>query len=59
MADVAVICYADLCRAAAYTKPNTTDPSALRLLVADLDSELKVIYSTPHLLLHNLVLIDL
>lgn len=41
-ADAAIVVYADLCRAATYTPTNLDDPSALRLLIADLDSELKV-----------------
>lgn len=42
LADVAAACYVDLVKAATYTQPDPDDPSALRLLVADLDSDLKV-----------------
>ena len=42
LADVACACYADLCRAATCTQPDPSDPSALRLLVSDLDFDLKV-----------------
>lgn len=42
LADVAAVCYTDLCKAAGATSRNPSDPSALRLLVADFDSEFKV-----------------
>lgn len=42
LADVACACYTDLCRAATCTQPDPSDPSALRLLVSDLDFDLKV-----------------
>ncbi|KAM0749716.1 hypothetical protein T439DRAFT_302673 [Meredithblackwellia eburnea MCA 4105] len=41
LADVAAACYVDLCRAATCTFPDPSDPSALRLLVDDLDVDLK------------------
>ncbi|KAK4704245.1 neurofibromin 1, partial [Phenoliferia sp. Uapishka_3] len=41
LADVACACYTDLCRAATWTQPDPSDPSALRLLVSDLEFDLK------------------
>lgn len=40
LAEIALACYIDLCRAAAITKPGLE--SSLRLLVSDIDSDLKV-----------------